>query len=161
MESIKSFEGCDIVWVEEAQTVSKKSWDILIPTILAALAAALDADVAAAVADALADAALVAAALAELDAVVAYPAIANIIAYNLADSIDAVAMTALRGGTNVIYAGSTATSTATITAAATLSSANIRKAVAKLRANKANGRKGSLYWAGVQQITYYGRYLSN
>ena len=26
-------EGCDIVWVEEAQTVSKKSWDILIPTI--------------------------------------------------------------------------------------------------------------------------------
>ncbi len=58
-------------------------------------------------------------------------------------------MTTLRGGSNVIYSGSTATSTATITAAATLSSANIRKAVAKLRANKANGRKGSLYWAGV------------
>lgn len=33
VESIKSFEGCDIAWVEEAQTVSKKSWDILIPTI--------------------------------------------------------------------------------------------------------------------------------
>ena len=33
VESIKSFEGCDIVWVEEAQTVSKKSCDILIPTI--------------------------------------------------------------------------------------------------------------------------------
>lgn len=33
VESIKSFEGADIVWVEEAQTVSKKSWDILIPTI--------------------------------------------------------------------------------------------------------------------------------
>lgn len=31
--TIKSFEGCDICWVEEAQTVSKKSWDILIPTI--------------------------------------------------------------------------------------------------------------------------------
>ena len=77
------------------------------------------------------------------------PAIANIIAYNLADSIDSVAMTTLRGGSNVIYSGSTATSTATITAAATLSSANIRKAVAKLRANKANGRKGSLYWAGL------------
>lgn len=30
---IKSFEGVDIVWVEEAQTVSKKSWDVLIPTI--------------------------------------------------------------------------------------------------------------------------------
>jgi phage terminase large subunit len=33
VESVKSFEGCDIVWIEEAQTVSKKSWDILIPTI--------------------------------------------------------------------------------------------------------------------------------
>ena len=33
VESIKSFEGCDIVWVEEAQSVSGKSWDVLIPTI--------------------------------------------------------------------------------------------------------------------------------
>ena len=33
VESIKSFEGCDRCWIEEAQTVSKKSWDILIPTI--------------------------------------------------------------------------------------------------------------------------------
>ena len=31
--SIKSFEGLDGVWVEEAQTVSKQSWDILLPTI--------------------------------------------------------------------------------------------------------------------------------
>lgn len=30
---IKSFEGVDICWVEEAQTVTKKSWGILIPTI--------------------------------------------------------------------------------------------------------------------------------
>jgi phage terminase large subunit len=30
---IKSFEGVDVCWVEEAQTVSKKSWDVLIPTI--------------------------------------------------------------------------------------------------------------------------------
>ena len=77
------------------------------------------------------------------------PAIANIIAFNLADSIDGVAMTALRGGTNIIYAGATATSTATVTAAATLSSANVRKAVAKLRAGKSIARKGSLYWAGI------------
>ena len=77
------------------------------------------------------------------------PAIANIIAFNLADSIDQVAMTTLRGGSNVIYSGSTATSTATVTAAATLSSANIRKAVAKLRANKSVARKGSMYWAGI------------
>lgn len=32
---IKSYEGVDIAWVEEAQTVSKKSWDVLIPTIRA------------------------------------------------------------------------------------------------------------------------------
>lgn len=33
VDSIKSFEGCDIVWVEEAQSVSKRSWSVLIPTI--------------------------------------------------------------------------------------------------------------------------------
>lgn len=33
VESIKSFEGADICWVEEAQSVSKRSWDILTPTI--------------------------------------------------------------------------------------------------------------------------------
>ncbi|UZO91755.1 PBSX family phage terminase large subunit [Roseomonas mucosa] len=32
---IKSMEGIDIVWVEEAQTVSGASWDLLIPTIRA------------------------------------------------------------------------------------------------------------------------------
>ena len=31
--SIKSYEDIDICWVEEAQTVGKKSWDILIPTV--------------------------------------------------------------------------------------------------------------------------------
>lgn len=33
VNKIKSTEGVDIAWVEEAQTVSKASWDILIPTI--------------------------------------------------------------------------------------------------------------------------------
>jgi len=31
--NVKSFEGIDICWVEEAQTVSRMSWNILIPTI--------------------------------------------------------------------------------------------------------------------------------
>jgi len=31
--NIKSFEGVDLCWVEEAQSVSKTSWNILIPTI--------------------------------------------------------------------------------------------------------------------------------
>lgn len=32
-DSIKSFEGMDVAWVEEAHSVSQASWDILIPTI--------------------------------------------------------------------------------------------------------------------------------
>lgn len=32
-ESLKSFEGIDICWVEEATNVTKRSWNILIPTI--------------------------------------------------------------------------------------------------------------------------------
>ncbi|MBO4317255.1 MAG: PBSX family phage terminase large subunit [Mailhella sp.] len=30
---IKSLEGVDVCWIEEAQSVSKESWDLLIPTI--------------------------------------------------------------------------------------------------------------------------------
>ena len=33
-DSIRSFEGADIVWVEEAHSVTANSWNILIPTIL-------------------------------------------------------------------------------------------------------------------------------
>jgi len=33
IESIKSYEGVDRVWVEEGQVVRKRSWDVLIPTI--------------------------------------------------------------------------------------------------------------------------------
>ena len=33
VDSIKSYEGTDICWVEEGQVISKRSWDILIPTI--------------------------------------------------------------------------------------------------------------------------------
>ena len=76
------------------------------------------------------------------------PAIANMIAYNMADSIDEVAQTALIGGTNVIYGGSE-TSTAGIDSADTLTAAKIRRAVAKLRAANAVARKGSMYWAGI------------
>ncbi len=32
-QKIKSLEGADIAWIEEAQTITKKSWDILEPTI--------------------------------------------------------------------------------------------------------------------------------
>lgn len=33
VHNLKSYEACDICWVEEAQTVTKSSWDVLIPTI--------------------------------------------------------------------------------------------------------------------------------
>ena len=32
-QSVKSTEGIDICWVEEAQTVSESSWEVLIPTV--------------------------------------------------------------------------------------------------------------------------------
>ena len=76
------------------------------------------------------------------------PAIANIIAFNMADSIDTVAQNVLRTGTNVLYGG-TRTSTATLTSSDVFTSAVARKVTAKLRANKAIPRKGSLYWAGI------------
>lgn len=86
------------------------------------------------------------------------PAIANIVAYNLADSVDEVVQTVLRGGTQVIrqngdpatvaptYNGGT---TAGVTTASTFSSKAVRLAVAKLRAQKVVPRKGSLYWCGI------------
>jgi len=33
VDTIKSFEGYDVCWVEEGQVITKRSWDILIPTI--------------------------------------------------------------------------------------------------------------------------------
>ena len=33
VNNLKSYEGCTHVWVEEAQNVSKRSWDVLVPTI--------------------------------------------------------------------------------------------------------------------------------
>ena len=76
------------------------------------------------------------------------PAVANIIAFNMADSIDTVAQNVLRTGANVLWGG-TRTSTATLTSSDTFTSALARKTTAKLRANKAIPRKGSLYWAGI------------
>jgi len=74
-------------------------------------------------------------------------ALANIIAYNAADSIDQVVASVLTSGTNAIYAGTTATSTDSITASDTISVANIREAVVQLRTNKALPRIGELYAA--------------
>ena len=73
-------------------------------------------------------------------------ALADIIAYNAADSIDQVVASVLTAGTNVIYAG-TATNTNGITSSMTISVADIREAVVQLRTNKAVPRIGELYAA--------------
>ena len=73
-------------------------------------------------------------------------ALADIIAYNAADSIDRVVASVLTGGTNVIFAG-TATNRNGITAAMTISVADIREAVTQLRSNLALPRIGELYAA--------------
>ena len=73
-------------------------------------------------------------------------ALADIIAYNAADSIDSVVATTLTSGSNVIYAG-TATTTNTITSSMVMSVADIREAVTQLRTNKAVPRINDLYAA--------------
>jgi N4-gp56 family major capsid protein len=75
-------------------------------------------------------------------------ALADIIAYNAADSIDAVVAAVLTGAgnTNIIYGGN-ATTTNTIDAADTMTVSDIRQAVTELRTNKALPRIGELYAA--------------
>jgi len=73
-------------------------------------------------------------------------ALADIIAYNAADSLDQVVASVLTGGSNVIYASS-ATSTNSIAAGMTITTADIREAVVQLRTNKAVPRIGELYAA--------------
>ena len=75
-------------------------------------------------------------------------ALADIIAYNAADSIDAVVAAVLTGAgnTNIIYGGS-ATTANTITSADKMQVTDIRQAVTELRTNKALPRIGELYAA--------------
>jgi N4-gp56 family major capsid protein len=93
------------------------------------------------------------------------PAIANIVAYNMADSVDSLVQTTLRGGSNLIQKqGGTVTyvTNATVSTTATSmvttdtwSSTMSRLAVAKLRTNKAVPRKGSLYWCAMHPEVSY------
>lgn len=73
-------------------------------------------------------------------------ALADIIAYNAADSVDAIVASVLTGGSNVLYAG-TATTTAGITASQKMTVSLLRQAVTELRTNKALPRIGELYAA--------------
>ena len=78
-------------------------------------------------------------------------ALADIIAYNAADSIDNVVGQVLCAGTQVIYAngpsGTVPTSSAAVLPVDTITTADIRNAVVTLRTNKALPRIGELYAA--------------
>ena len=78
-------------------------------------------------------------------------ALADIIAYNAADSVDNVVGQVLCAGTNAIYSngpsGTAPTSSATVLSVDTITVADIRNAVVSLRTNKALPRMGELYAA--------------
>ncbi len=81
------------------------------------------------------------------------PAIANIVAYHMLNSVDEIVRTELRGGTNVITEaagaiGTTATPTSMV-ATDTFKSRDVRYVVAKLRTANAVPRKGNLYWCSI------------
>jgi N4-gp56 family major capsid protein len=76
------------------------------------------------------------------------PIAADLIAWNMAQSIDSLVSTALIGGTNVVLPASRA-ATANITGTDVITSAQIRKSVAKLRAGNAQPRQNSLYAAYI------------
>lgn len=73
------------------------------------------------------------------------PAVANIVAYNMADSIDKIVVSTLVGGTNVLYAGTGNTATSGVAAGDDIDGGLIRQAVAKLRSANAVPREGMLY----------------
>ena len=76
------------------------------------------------------------------------PALANIIAYNMNDSLDTIVRSVLAGGTQVIreIAGAISTAAVTgVTAADTIKAKDIRYVVAKMRAANVVPRRGSLY----------------
>jgi len=88
------------------------------------------------------------------------PAIANIVAFNLGDSLDDIVSNVLRQGTNVAReAGGVMTfntgTAANVTGTDTFKSRDGRAVVAKLRGNKAVPRTGNLYAAFVHPDVAY------
>lgn len=81
------------------------------------------------------------------------PAIANIVAYHMLNSIDEIVLTELRAGTNIIAEVAGAISTddvsTSMVATDTFKSKHVRYVVAKLRTANAVPRKGNMYWAAI------------
>lgn len=88
------------------------------------------------------------------------PAIANIVAFNMVDSLDAVVLNVLIGGTNVVRenAGNMLINGGTTGAVAStdvFKSRDIFATTANLRNNKAIPRKGPLYWAAISPLVAF------
>ena len=82
------------------------------------------------------------------------PAIANMVAFNMRDSIDDVVLAVLRAGSNVIMeiAGAiddTSPDATSMTSTDTFQSKHVRYVVAKLRAASVVPRKGGKYWCAI------------
>ena len=81
------------------------------------------------------------------------PAIANIVAFNMLDSVDSNVQTVLRGTTNIVREAGGALSTSAaitaVTATDSFKSRDVRFTVAKLRANKVQPKKGDLFWSAI------------
>lgn len=81
------------------------------------------------------------------------PAIADMVAFNMVDSLDTAVSSTLVGGPNVVREAGGALSTSAaitaITATDTFKSRDIRFTVAKMRAAKAMPRRGTLFWCGI------------
>lgn len=76
----------------------------------------------------------------------------NQVAYNMRDSLDILVRTELNGGTNVKYAtggASTPTSTGTTANEDTITSADVRYIITRLRSAAAQGKRGDKYWCGI------------
>ena len=80
------------------------------------------------------------------------PAVANIVAYDLANSLDVVVGNVLQTGTQILYGtGGATTPTSNVTTADEdiITAADIRRTVAKLRAANVVPREGELYGAFI------------
>lgn len=88
------------------------------------------------------------------------PGVANIVAYNMRDSLDGLVLSVLRQGTNVSTSNAgaidaTAQATNTLTASDIYSSSLARYIPTALRTNAAVPRRGDLYWCAIHPNVSY------
>ena len=71
------------------------------------------------------------------------------IMWNMRDTLDVLVRDVISAGTNVIYSGTSNAATADVAAGDVITADNVRKAVTKLRAAGAPGKREDNYWCGI------------